>query len=343
MFLAQAEACYSSYNLNDKVVLGGKGALVMKRMDQDRCSLRKQLPDIVDETFDSYQRIPTTRNIGRSSLPSKSAVIEILEGVQDILFPGYYGASDLCWDNVRYFIGSKVDELFVKLSSEISRSLRHECKETSDVCDECMSKAERHAVEFFRKIPKIRELLADDVEAAYDGDPAAKGLDEIIFSYPGMFAVTTYRVAHELHVQGVPLLPRIMTEYAHGATGIDIHPGATIGRNFFIDHGTGVVIGETSEIGDRVRLYQGVTLGALSIPKDSSGESMRGKKRHPTIEDDVTIYAEATILGGETVIGSGSVIGGNVWLVESVPPDTQITMEKSELRYRTRPINLEVG
>ena len=314
----------------------------MRERDQGKCSLRQQLPDIVDETIDSYQHIPSTRNIGGSVLPSKLDVIEVLEGVRDILFPGYYDVSDLCWDNVRYFIGSRVDGLFVKLSSEISKSLRHECKETSDVCDECINKAEKHAVEFFRKIPKIRELLAGDVEAAYDGDPAAKSLDEIIFSYPGMLAVTTYRVAHELHIQGVPLIPRIMTEHAHGITGVDIHPGAEIGRSFFIDHGTGVVIGETCEIGDRVRLYQGVTLGALSSPKDSHGLSLRGRKRHPTIEDDVIIYAGATILGGETVIGKGSVVGGNVWLVESVPPDTKITIEKSELRYKTRPINVEV-
>jgi serine O-acetyltransferase len=314
----------------------------MRVPDQRKCSLRRYLPEIVDNAFDSYQQIPTTRNIGESSLPSRSVVIEILEGLRDILFPGYYGTSGLCWENVRYFIGSKIDDLFIKLSAEISKSIKHECKETGHVCIECVDKAEQCAVDFFRKIPELRGLLADDVQAAYDGDPAAKNLDEIIFSYPGMFAVTTYRIAHELHVQGVPLLPRIMTEYAHGITGIDIHPGAKIGRSFFIDHGTGVVIGETCEIGDRVRLYQGVTLGALSVPKDGTGPSMRGRKRHPTIEDDVTIYAEATILGGETVIGRGSIIGGNVWLVESVPPGTTVTMEKPELRYKTKPAGAEV-
>ena len=307
----------------------------MRTLDQNKCSLRGKLPDIVGSIFDSYQQIPTTRNIGESPLPSKSAIIDILEGVRDILFPGYYGTSGLCWENVRYFIGSKIDDLFIELSEEISKSIKHECKETGHVCIECMDKAEQYTVDFFGKIPELRDLLADDVQAAYDGDPAAKSLDEIIFSYPGMFAITTYRIAHELQVQGVPLLPRIMTEYAHGVTGIDIHPGARIGRSFFIDHGTGVVIGETCEIGDRVRIYQGVTLGALSVPKDGTGPSMRGRKRHPTIEDDVTIYAEATILGGETVIGKGSEIGGNVWLVESVPPGTKITMEKPELRTRT--------
>jgi serine O-acetyltransferase len=315
----------------------------MRTPDQSKCSLRGKLPNIVESIFDSYQTIPTTRNIGESPLPSKLAIIKILEEVRDILFPGYYGASELCWANVQYFIGSKADDLFVKLSAEISKSIKHECKETGHVCIECMDKAEQHTVDFFGKIPKLRDLLADDVQAAYDGDPAAKSLDEIIFSYPGMLAITTYRVAHELHVQGVPLLPRIMTEYAHGITGIDIHPGATIGRSFFIDHGTGVVIGETCEIGDRVRIYQGVTLGALSVPKDGTGPSMRGRKRHPTIEDDVTIYAGATILGGETVIGKGSEIGGNVWLVESIPPGMKVTIDKPELRYKTRAIKAEIS
>jgi serine O-acetyltransferase len=296
----------------------------------------------VDDTFHSYQDIPITRNIGQNPLPSKSTIIEVLEGVRDILFPGYYGTSGLCWENVRYFIGSKIDNLFVKLSTEISKSIRHECKEAGHVCIECIDRAEQCAVDFFIKIPKLRELLADDVRSAYEGDPAAKSFDEIIFSYPGILAITTYRIAHELHLEGVPLIPRIMTEYAHGITGIDIHPGAEIGRSFFIDHGTGVVIGETSEIGDRVRIYQGVTLGALSVPKNGTGPSMRGRKRHPTIEDDVTIYAGATILGGETVIGKGSTIGGNVWLVESVPPWTRVTIEKPEQRYKTNPINADV-
>ncbi len=307
----------------------------MGRLDQNKCSLRRQLPGIVDDIFGSYQRIPTIRNIGESQLPGKPAVIEILEGIRDILFPGYYDASGLCWENVQYLIGSKIDSLFIKLSTEMSKSIKHECKENGHVCIECVDKAEQCVLDFFGKIPKLRDLLADDVQAAYDGDPAAKSLDEIIFSYPGILAVTTYRIAHELHVQGIPLIPRIMTEYAHGITGIDIHPGAKIGRSFFIDHGTGVVVGETCEIGDRVRLYQGVTLGALSVPKDSTGVSMRGRKRHPTIEDDVTIYSGATILGGETVIGSGSEIGGNVWLVESVPPGTKVTIEKPELRTRS--------
>jgi serine O-acetyltransferase len=296
--------------------------------------MRRQLPNIVEDVFNSYQAIHATRNIGESSLPSKANVIEILEGVRDILFPGYYSSSVLCWENVKYFIGNKIDDLFIKLSSEISKSIKHECKEDGHICIKCMDRAEKCAVDFFNKIPNLRKQLAYDVQAAYDGDPAAKSLDEIIFSYPGILAITTFRIAHELHIQGIPLIPRIMTEYAHGITGIDIHPGANIGKSFFIDHGTGVVIGETCDIGDRVRIYQGVTLGALSVPKDGTGPSMRGRKRHPTIEDDVTIYAEATILGGETVIGKGSIIGGNVWIVESVPPGTRVTIEKPKQRYK---------
>ena len=297
--------------------------------------LRGRLPEIVESVFNSYRSISSTRNIGETPFPSRATIIHILEEVLDILFPGYYGDSRLCWHNVRYHVGTRLDELFVMLSEEITKSIKHAYKEDEQIRKECLARSEQCAVDFLARIPELRNLLAEDVQAAYDGDPAAKSLDEIVFSYPGVFAISTYRIAHELHVKGVPLLPRIMTEYAHGRTGIDIHPGAQIGRSFFIDHGTGVVIGETTEIGDRVRLYQGVTLGALSVPKEGSGPSMRGRKRHPNIEDDVTIYAGATILGGETTIGRGSIIGGNVWLVESVPPGTTVTIEKPELRFRT--------
>jgi serine O-acetyltransferase len=183
------------------------------------------------------------------------------------------------------------------------------------------------------QLPRLRSMLAMDVRAAYQGDPAAKGFDEIIFSYPGLFAITVYRVAHQLYEQGIPLISRIMTEYAHSMTGIDMHPGAHIGESFFIDHGTGVVIGETCEIGKRVRIYQGVTLGALSVQREEV-ESLRNRKRHPTIEDDVIIYSGATILGGNTMIGARSVIGGNVWLTESVPPDTQVYLKKPELVFK---------
>jgi serine O-acetyltransferase len=187
-------------------------------------------------------------------------------------------------------------------------------------------------LKFVQKIPDIEAILATDIRAALEGDPAAKSYDEIIFSYPGLLAITIYRIAHELHTLRVPIIPRIMTEHAHSLTGIDIHPGAIIGSFFFIDHGTGVVIGETTEIGDRVRIYQGVTLGALSLPHDA-GDRYRNKKRHPTIEDDVIIYANTTILGGKTVIGARTIIGGNIWLTESVPPDTKVLLKRPELLY----------
>ena len=197
-------------------------------------------------------------------------------------------------------------------------------------CSGCEAQGHNLALDVMAAIPKIRQTLASDVRAAYEGDPAAKSHDEIIFSYPGLYAISVYRVAHKLFALGVPMLPRIMTEHAHSTTGIDIHPGATIGGRFVIDHGTGVVIGETTEIGENVRIYQGVTLGALSLPKDA-GEKLRGKKRHPTIEDDAIIYSGATILGGETIIGARSVVGGNVWLTESIPPDTTVLMEMPKL------------
>ena len=191
------------------------------------------------------------------------------------------------------------------------------------------------ALELLEEIPRIRRVLATDVKASYEGDPAAKSFDEIIFSYPGIYAIAVYRVAHQLFKCGVPLLPRIMTEYAHSVTGIDIHPGAEIGECFVIDHGTGVVIGETTNIGKNVRIYQSVTLGALSIPRNS-GDEFRGKKRHPTIQDDVIIYSGATILGGDTIIGARSVIGGNVWLTQSIPPDTTVSLESPRLTYKSK-------
>jgi len=203
------------------------------------------------------------------------------------------------------------------------------------LCVKCIQKGREEAVVFLERLPSIRRTLARDVQAHYDGDPASKSLDEIVFCYPGLYAIFVYRVAHEIFAREIPLMPRIMSEHAHSRTGIDIHPGATIGTDFFIDHGTGVVVGETTEIGNRVRIYQGVTLGALSVPKESDGGiSLRGKKRHPTIEDDVTIYAQATILGGDTVIGSRCVIGGNVWLTSSVSPDTTVLIETPQHIFR---------
>jgi serine O-acetyltransferase len=235
--------------------------------------------------------------------------------------------------NLGYYFGQEAVAFFEVLSQQIALAIRHECLRHGLPCTHCEERGQEDAIRFMRELARLRHALAKDVRAAYEGDPAAKSFDEIIFSYPGLFAVTVYRLAHQLVDQNVPLIPRIMTEYAHGQTGIDIHPGAHIGESFFIDHGTGVVIGESTEIGDRVRLYQGVTLGALSLPREQV-DSLRRAKRHPTVQDDVIIYAQATILGGETVIGARSVIGGNVWITESVPPDTRVFLKKPELIYQ---------
>ncbi len=221
------------------------------------------------------------------------------------------------------------------LSEQISLSIRHDCFRYDQPCTDCEENGHKIALELLEEIPRIRRILATDVKASYEGDPAAKSFDEIIFSYPGIFAIAVYRVAHQLFKAGVPLLPRIMTEHAHSVTGIDIHPGAEIGESFVIDHGTGVVIGETTNIGKNVRIYQSVTLGALSIPRNA-GDEFRGKKRHPTIEDDVIIYSGATILGGDTIIGARSVIGGNVWLTQSIPPDTTVALESPRLTYKSK-------
>ena len=213
--------------------------------------------------------------------------------------------------------------------------LRHDCFRYDQACIECEDKGHEIALAVLEAIPSIRAILTTDVQATYEGDPAAKSQDEVIFSYPGIFAIMVYRIAHQLFQLGVPLLPRIMTEHAHSLTGIDIHPKAEIGERFVIDHGTGIVIGETAKIGNNVRIYQGVTLGALSLPPDA-GIRLKDIKRHPTIEDDVIIYSGATILGGDTVIGTRSVIGGNVWFTESVPPDTKVLIETPRLIYQRK-------
>lgn len=270
----------------------------------------------------------TVDHVGAALIPSKDEIIRILGVLQDVLFPGFFGRQELTHSTLEFHLGNEMMILYESLAAQVSRSLRHECRRMDSLCIKCVQKGHEEAIMFVEALPRLREVLSMDVKAHYDGDPAAKSLDEIVFSYPGLYAIFVYRVAHELFLRGIPLMPRIMTEHAHSLTGIDIHPGATIGKEFFIDHGTGVVIGETTTIGNRVRIYQGVTLGALSVPRESEGGNyLRGRKRHPTIEDDVTIYAQATILGGETVIGARCVIGGNVWLTSSVPPDTTVLIE----------------
>jgi serine O-acetyltransferase len=301
--------------------------------------LKKELEEVIRSILSSCLDKNLITHIERVVIPSKESIVELLSDLEDLLFPGYFGKQELDRESLPYHIGSEVHSIFEKLSSQITRSIRQRCGRNPDFCEDCTNKGQRIALDFLRNIPRLRSLLADDVNAHFDGDPASQSYDEIVFSYPGMKAITIYRIAHELFTAEVPLIPRIMTECAHSSTGIDIHPGADIGRSFFIDHGTGVVVGETTVIGNNVRVYQGVTLGALSFPVDDQGNIMRGKKRHPTIEDDVTIYSGATILGGETVIGKGAVVGGNLWVTSSVPPGVKVIMSSPKPIFKEKENN----
>jgi len=298
--------------------------------------LKESLPEITESIVATYTECNRTSHLGHKPLPSREAIVDILNDMLDILFPGYWRRQNLHMGNVEYHVGDLIDRLHDNLILQITRAFRHEqfCSAEAPVNVDLEGLAQQRAVELLRKLPELRLLLELDVQAAYEGDPAAKGYHEVIFCYPGVEAVTIYRLAHELYLMGVPLIPRMMTEYAHSRTGIDIHPGARIGSGFFIDHGTGVVIGETCDIGANVKLYQGVTLGALSFPRDASGNIIRGMKRHPTLENDVVVYANATILGGDTVVGHHAVIGSNVWLTKSVAPQMVVTIENPSLRIR---------
>ena len=291
---------------------------------------RLKLPEIAERIIDHCENSPCYTHIDSEPIPSEGFVADIIDMFREVLFPGYFTREKLDAVNLRYSLGQTISKLFDLLADLIAHNIRHDCLRYHQSCSSCESRGHSMALEVMAAIPEIRLILASDVRAAYEGDPAAKSHDEIIFSYPGIYAISVYRVAHKLFELGVPLLPRIMSEHAHSTTGIDIHPGATIGKRFVIDHGTGVVIGETTRIGNNVRIYQGVTLGALSLPK-GAGEKLRGKKRHPTIEDDAIIYSGATILGGDTVIGARSVVGGNVWLTESIPADTTVMLENPRL------------
>ncbi len=257
-------------------------------------------------------------------MPSVKVLAEIMEQLRAVLFPGYYGHSELTPRTMAYYIGSAVDSVATLLESQMMSGFCMSCfREEGGYCTDCHGKAQDSVEQFLSELPSIRRRLATDVEAAYRGDPASKSKNEVIFCYPSIKALTSYRIAHALYHLGIPLIPRIITEMAHSETGIDIHPGAHISDYFFMDHGTGTVIGETCIIGQNVRLYQGVTLGAKSFPTDSEGNPVKGVPRHPIVEDDVTIYAGSTILGRVT-IGKGSVIGGNVWITTDVPPNTQV-------------------
>ena len=295
--------------------------------------IRDQLPAIISEVVASSLDPHLFAHVDAELIPSTELTVEITQRARRLLFPGYFNRQVLDANQLEYAIGVEVTRLFETLSEAIALSIRHDCQRYQLVCTHCQERGQRDAVGFLEHLPEIRRILTTDVQAAYDGDPAAKTIDEVIISYPGVLATTIHRIAHQLWLQEIPLLPRMMSEHGHSITGIDIHPGATIGESFFIDHGTGVVIGETTEIGKRVRIYQGVTLGALSLPKEEV-EQLRHEKRHPTIEDDVTIYAGATILGGETVIGAGSVIGGSVWITSSVPSGTKVFLAPPKLIYK---------
>jgi serine O-acetyltransferase len=264
----------------------------------------------------------------RRILPSRTALAEVVEDLRAVLFPGYHGLSDLDEASLRFHVGATLDRVLRQLEEQVRRGLCFVCDLDPQRCPQCTNQSAALTREFLTGLPDIRRLLASDVRAAYEGDPAASSPDEAIFCYPGLVAITNYRLAHALYALEVPLIPRILTEFAHSATGIDIHPGAHIGESFFIDHGTGVVIGETSQLGARVRLYQGVTLGAKSFPLDESGRPIKGVPRHPIVEDDVIIYAGATILG-RVRIGRGSVVGGNVWLTSDLPPGSHITQARA--------------
>lgn len=282
------------------------------------------LASIVDAIVESYRLGREIDSLESAALPNRRKIVEALHHLEYVAFIGFYSSSTLTQDNLRHHISEHVRSATELLVEQIARAVVYQRRggPAPEASDLAWSRDVVEAV--FRGIPSVREQLSLDVQAAYHGDPAAKSIEEIIFSYPGVQAIATHRFAHDFYLRQVPMIPRIMAESAHSLTGIDIHPGARIGKRFFIDHGTGVVIGETSLIGDDVKLYQGVTLGALSMARDADGALIRDGKRHPTIENGVTIYAGATILGGNTVIGENSVIGSNAWITESVPPNTRV-------------------
>jgi len=292
----------------------------------------KNLIKLISEIAENYRQNSVFSVYESSDLPNKNEIIEILQELRQLIFPGFFQHKRLSNSIVEYYIGDLLISIQEKLHRQVKLALQYNYNSNFGKNDELIEeRTNQICMTFINSIPKIQEYLATDVQAAYDGDPAAGGLEEIIFSYPGLFAVSIYRIAHELDKLKVPYIPRIMTEYAHGETGIDIHAGADIGKYFFIDHGTGVVIGQTCIIGEYVKIYQGVTLGALST---RGGQELQGVRRHPTIEDNVTIYSGASILGGETIIGKNSVIGGNAFITQSVPADTRVSVKNPELSFK---------
>jgi len=289
-----------------------------------------ELDKIIDNIIGSYNQYENISKIDTVPQPDKTIILDILARLQDIVFPGFFGRKNLKSEIVKYYLGDQVQIIYEDLKSQIVLALAYDEKYQNFSKEEKKAEAKKITLEFLKRIPHIREYLSTDADATFDGDPAAFSISEIVISYPGYYAIMVNRIAHELHLLNVPLIPRIMTEHAHSLTGIDIHPGATLGRYLMIDHGTGIVIGETTIIGEHVKIYQGVTLGALST---HGGQSLKNVKRHPTIKNNVTIYSNASVLGGETVIGEGSTIGGNTFITKSVPAGT-IVNNKAVMRFK---------
>ena len=290
-------------------------------------TIEERIESVVDRILSDYNLGRDIDRIELRQYPDKEVITDVIRKLLRIVYPGFFRDKSFRMYNAKHHLSMLMEDVMYNLNREIRLVLQNEGIEDAEY------KAQEVCLAFFGEIPKIRALVQTDVQAAYDGDPAATSKDEVIFCYPGLFAITVYRLAHVLYTLGVPMIPRIMTEHAHGITGIDIHPGATVGDHFFIDHGTGIVIGETTVIGSHVKIYQGVTLGGITT---RGGQSLRGKKRHPTIEDNVTIYAGASVLGGETVIGRECVIGSNAFITQSVPPCTTVSMKMQELQYKER-------
>ena len=289
-----------------------------------------EISDVVDMILFDYDDDRIVNKVDIYNQPDKNAIVDVVEKLLKILYPGYYSDKVYKIYSLKNNMSATIEDVIFHLKKQIMIVLKYCREDDVNTEQELEKKAKEITLLFMRKIPYIRSILETDIEAAYEGDPAAESKDEIIFSYPGLYAISVYRIAHELNRLEVPMIPRIMTEYAHSITGIDIHPGATIGKYFFIDHGTGIVIGETTEIGEHVKIYQGVTLGGLST---RGGQNLRGKKRHPTIGNNVTIYSGASILGGETIIGDDVIVGGNTFIVNSVEKGTRVSAKKQELKY----------
>ena len=291
--------------------------------------IEQQIETVVDAILCDYRQERDIDRMQTRRMPDKDAIIDIIEKLRRIVFPGYFREKNYRVYNAKHNLSLLIEDVMFNLTKQVALVFQ----DAGEMEESARARAQDICLEFLRQIPEVRSLVQTDLQAAYDGDPAATGMAEVIFAYPGLFAITVYRLAHVLYTLKVPMIPRIMTEHAHSITGIDIHPGATVGKYFFIDHGTGIVVGETTVIGDNVKLYQGVTLGALST---RGGQSLRGKRRHPTIEDNVTIYAGASVLGGETVIGRDSVIGSNVFITSSIAPCTTVSTKNQELQFKAR-------